>query len=548
MKKFRPYTIIGLSIILTFGACHDLDELNVNPNGPAPEVVDLNLLLPTFLVQTGQRVVDLGFGDLAGVMEHTQKNGWAGGHNNYEWTNASHSWQSYYSILRQVDEFHQKANEGDLEFHQGVALIMKAYVFGLIADLWGDAPYSEALMAESGNVYYTPVFDPQRDIYLGVLDNLEKANTLLSKAPSEYINIDNNQDVLYSGDVTKWRKFANSLALRYYMRLSVKEPTIAEDGITRIASNPATYPVITSASEDANIAYIGNSQSDSWPTNMEYNADEYGDYMRLKMCRTLVEAMQVNDDPRLGVWAEKVEIPLELVAGTKVVQLVDGRLQVSADTVASYEDQIEASVDFDQDYVGLPPGMGMPSAYNFAPDLAQGAYNPHVSQLSEMYKDAAGPLLQMRLLSAAEVHFILAEAATYGWTGNAETHFANGIRESLNAWGVGAQFNDFMDNVTYNGLESIITQKWIASWSAAAEAWFDYRRTGIPTLTPGVAAAREAPPLRFNYHFVDEISRNTENAEAAIGRLEPTQYKLTDISNNSAWSKTWLLQGTNKPY
>src|SRR5690606_19761816 len=113
------------------------------------------------------RVVELGYGDLAGTMQHTQKNGWNGGHNNYEWTNQSHSWQSYYSILRQVDEFHQKAKEDNLLFHQGVALTMKAYVFGLITDLWGDAPFSQALMAEQGSTYYTPVFDPQRDIYLG---------------------------------------------------------------------------------------------------------------------------------------------------------------------------------------------------------------------------------------------------------------------------------------------------------------------------------------------------------------------------------------------
>src|SRR5690606_809508 len=116
MKKFTNYIALGLSVALILGACHDLDDLNVHPNGPAPETTDLNLLLPTFLVQVGQRVVELGYGDLAGTMQHTQKNGWNGGHNNYEWTNQSHSWQSYYSILRQVDEFHQKAKEDNLLF------------------------------------------------------------------------------------------------------------------------------------------------------------------------------------------------------------------------------------------------------------------------------------------------------------------------------------------------------------------------------------------------------------------------------------------------
>jgi hypothetical protein len=143
----------------------------------------------------------------------------------------------------------------------------------------------------------------------------------------------------------------------------------------------------------------------------------------------------------------------------------------------------------------------------------------------------------------------LAEAALYGWApGTPEAHYAAGIQQSFNAWGVGNQFSAYIDGVPYSGLESIIKQKWIASWTAAAESWFDYRRTGLPDLQTGESAKREALPLRFYYHFDDEISKNTKNAEEAIARLEPTQYKGTDVSNNSAWSKFWLLQGTGKPY
>lgn len=549
MKKLKIHIIVGLSIALAFGACHDLDELNINPNGPAPETTDLNLLMPTFTTQLGQRIVDLGFGDIAGVMQHTQKNGWGGGHNSYGWSNSSHSWQSYYAILRQVDEFHRKAVADELEFHEGVALVMKSYTFGLITDLWGDAPFTDALKAEQGSTYFMPKFDEQRLIYLGILENLEQANTLLSKAQSEYANIDARQDVLFQGDVTRWRKFANSLALRYYMRLSVKEPSVAESGIRKITEDPGKYPLITSASEDANISYIGTSPADSWPTNMVFNPDRFGEYMRRKMCSTLVETLQGFDDPRLGVWAERVETPLELVGGTNVNEVSGGVRRVSQDVVDAAEELLDAVIDFDPEYVGLPPGLGAPSTYNFAPDLSQGSYNPHVSQLAPMYKEAKGPLLLMRLMSAAEVHFLLAEAALYTWApGTPEDHYANGIRESFTAWGVGGEFDGYTDRAPYDGLESIITQKWIASWSAAAESWFDYRRTGFPVLPKPSVALRAEMPLRFYYHLVDEISRNTTNAEEAIGRLKPTQYKGSDVSNNSAWSKMWLLQGTNKPY
>jgi len=158
-------------------------------------------------------------------------------------------------------------------------------------------------------------------------------------------------------------------------------------------------------------------------------------------------------------------------------------------------------------------------------------------------------LLQMRMMSASEVHFILSEAALKGWgSGDAETHYNAGVQQSLNAWGVGDFYSDYIAGAPYAGLEEIIEQKWIASWSAAAESWFDYKRTGLPDLQTGESAKRQALPLRFYYHFDSEISLNPENADAAIQKLEPTEYKGDDVSNNSAWSKTWLLQGTGKPY
>ena len=550
MNKIKNSFIIALTLVFTIViSCKDLDELNINPNGVDPNNADLNLLMPTIITGVGQTVVNLGFGDIAGVMQHTQQDGWSSGHNDYDWDNQSKSWKGYYSILRNNNEYYQKAVEGEFEFHQGVALIMKAYTFGLIADLWGDAPYTDALKAEQGAEFFKPVFDSQKDIYTAILADLETANTLLSKNSDSYANITATQDVLYNGNATKWRKFANSLALRYYMRLSAKESATAEQGIKKITSDPSTYPLITSADDDANVSYIGSSPSDSWPTNMVFDPDPSGSYMRIKLCATLVDALQNLNDPRLGVWANKIETPLVLVSGEEVDRIVDGKREISQDIVDDYEEAWGVGLDYDAEYVGIPPSIFAAPQYNLNPNLDQGVFNPHCSQLNDIYKESAGSLLLMRLMSAAEVNFILSEAALYGWiNGTAEEYYAYGIEQSFNAWGVGDEFDSYIGGAPYSGLESIIQQKWIASWSAAAESWFDYRRTGFPVLETGESAKRQALPLRFYYHFDDEISKNTTNAEAAITKLEPTQYKGNDISNNSAWSKTWLLQGTNKPY
>ncbi|MBW6535222.1 MAG: SusD/RagB family nutrient-binding outer membrane lipoprotein [Mariniphaga sp.] len=550
MYRIKNSINIVLTLVLTFFiSCKDLDELNINPNGVDPATADLNLLMPTFITGIGQQVVSLGVGDIAGVMQHTQKDGWSGGHNDYDWDIDSKSWSGYYGILRNIDEFHKKAIEGEYAFHEGVALVMKAYTFGMIADLWGDAPYSDALKAEEGPEFFKPKYDSQREIYLGILADLESANTLLSQSSGSYSNISSTQDLLYKGDVTKWRKLANSLALRYYMRLSAKEPGIAQEGIGKIASAPGTYPVLTQASEDATVGYIGSSPSDSWPTNTVYDTDPRGSYFRVKMCATLVEAMQELNDPRLGVYANKIEIPLQKVEGENIDRIVDGIRQISQDIIDDYMQSWGVGVDFDPEYVGIPPSVYAAPQYNLNPNLDQAVYNPHCSQLNDMYKQTSGDLLLMRLMSAAEVHFILAEAALYGWApGSPDEYYAAGIQQSFNAWGVGNAFSGYMGGAPYSGLESIIQQKWIASWTAAAEAWFDWRRTGLPELQTGESARRQALPLRFYYHFSDEISKNTVNAEAAIKLLESTQFKGADPSNNSAWSKTWVLQGTGKPY
>jgi hypothetical protein len=550
MKRFKMKYFALLSILLVVVSCHDLDELNINPNGAAPEVADLNLLLPTVITDLGQTVVSLGFGDIAGVMQHTQKTGWSGGHNDYDWTNLNKSWAGYYGILRNAEEFYKKAVKNEYEFHQGAGLVLKAYTIGLITDLWGDAPYTESGKAEEDPKYFKPVFDPQRDIYLGILADLETANTLLSKSNNEYVNINATQDLLYHGDVSKWRKFANSLALRYYMRLQAKEPGVAQEGIEKITSDPSTYPLITLASEDATVGYAGNAPANSWPTNTVYSTDPVGEFMRTKLCATLVDVLQDLNDPRLNVWAQDIKTPIVLVGGTGVDRKVNGNREVSQDIIDEYTEAWGVGVDYDEQFVGIPPSVWAAPQYNMNPNLEQGAYNPHVSQLDTLYSRASDPLLQMRLLSAAEVHLILAEAALYSWApGNPADHYAAGIRESFNAWGVGAAFGeDYLDDAPYTGLESIIQQKWIASWTAAAEAWFDYRRTGFPNLQTGESAKRTKLPLRFYYHFDDEISRNTLNAETAIQRLEATPFKGSDVSNNSAWSKIWLLQGTGKPY
>ncbi|WP_341225129.1 SusD/RagB family nutrient-binding outer membrane lipoprotein [uncultured Arcticibacterium sp.] len=538
--------IIVLFILVgSFFSCEDLTEVNINPNGVQPELVNPNLIMPTILTETARLYLNYGYQDIAGVVQHTQKDAWSSGHNDYDWS--SQSWSGNYDILRNNALFYDRAVALDLEFHQGVALVMKAFNFGLITDLWSDAPYTNALKGEVGGTEnILPAFDSQEVIYTGVLADLEAANTLLSKPKSEYSSIVSEVDVFYNGDPAKWRKMANSLALRYYMRISEKKPDVAKAGIEKIVGNSAQYPIIVSNSDDATMSFPGTSSGTSWPANTVYDASG-SNYRRIKMASTLIEALQSLDDPRIAVWANKVEVPLvvdeTLPAGTD--EIVDGVRMLSPDKVGN------TVLDTDPKYVGLPPSFSaLPSAYNLNPTPGQTSFNPHVSFLNDIYKEASGSLLKARLISAAEVNFILAEAALKGWaTGDAKTRYEAGVSASMNTWGVGNSTSTYLTNegVAYDGtLKQIMEQKWIASWTAATESWFDFRRTGLPELKAGPAAKRSVLPLRF-YYMQDEININSANASAALDKLEVTTFSQAD-GKNSAWSKPWLNQGTGKPW
>ena len=546
--KNRSIKIFALGILLApaLFSCKDLTVLNQNPNGINPLTANPNLVMSTVLTETGKSFVNLGYQDIAGVMQHTQKDGWSGGHNTYEW-GGSQSWASYYDILRNNQYVYDRSVTLNWEMHQGISLVIKSMMFGLITDLWGDAPYSAALKGADGGTANTfPAYDSQEAIYTGILADLEKANTLLSKNAVEYTSTPGTSDVYYQGNPTKWRKLANSLMLRFYMRISTKKPDVAKAGIEKIMANAVQYPIITAIADDAAMPFAGNSNDDSWPANAVYDASA-SNYRRLKMAATFVNKLLELKDPRIAVWANKVQIPLvvdaNLPKGTDRIE--NGKRLLSPDKVVGRD------VNTNPDYVGLPTGLIGGASYNLSPTAEQAANNPHVSWLNDIYKQAKGPLLRSRMMSAAEVRFILAEAALKGWSvaGAAKTHYEAGVKASLDTWGTTAAYATYMTQkgVAYDGtLKQIIEQKWISSWTAAQEAWFDYRRTGFPELTVGPASIRKVLPVRF-YYMLDERNLNKINTEAAMSKLESTIHTEAD-GKNSAWSKPWLLQGGSKPW
>ncbi|MDR3714546.1 MAG: SusD/RagB family nutrient-binding outer membrane lipoprotein [Puia sp.] len=565
LSRSIPALILVLFCLGSLSSCKKhLEALNENPNGADPSSTNPNLVLSTVLTTAGQQVVALGFGDPAGVMQQTQKDGWTGSHNEYDWS-GSNDWTPYYTILRNNQYVYDRAVTLDYDLQKGVSLVMKSMIFGMIADLYGDAPYSHALDGDqAGDANLFPAYDKQQDIYTGVLADLATANTLLSKSKNDYNSTISDVDVYYGGDPSKWQKLANSLSLRFLMRISDKSPDVAKAGIEQIVANPSTYPIITSASDDALMGFAGNSSADSWPSNVNYDADSIN-YRVIKMCSTFVKTMVPLNDPRLGVYANKVQIFLyvnnSFPPNTDVI--VDTTLNGEARQVRYLSPDVIASkgvtlsdVDQDPNYVGIPPAIVGGPVYNLGSDPSQASHNPHVSWLNSMYMNASGPLLKARIMTAAEVNFILAEASLKGWAaGDAQTNYNNAIQASLASWGLSGAYSAYIAQpaVAYSGsLEQIMTQKWISSWTVAHEAWFDFRRTGFPALVSGPIAKGPVLPVRF-YYMLTERNLNAANTLAAENNLEVTTYSgygsdATNGYKNSAWSKPWVSQGTGQPW
>jgi hypothetical protein len=561
MKLMKShYKIFLVLATIVFASCQDLTELNVNPNGVDPNTVNPNLLVTTVITATAQPYLDMSYqGNCAGVMQYVQKSGWSSGLNNFDYISEM-SWGGYYGTLRNLDHLYTRAEQEGMEFQMGLALVLKAYNFGIIAESWGDAPYTAALnAADGGQGDLFPVFDSQETIFKGIIEDLKKANTLLSKPTESYSGIIKSADVIYGGTAENWRKMANSIMLRYYMRVSTKLPDYAKAGIEEIIKNPGTYPIFTSNDDDANMAFIGSSGADSWPASTTYDNSQ-SNFSRIQLCAGLRDVLVDMNDPRLPVWFNKVKVKITISDeyAPENDKVVDGVRYLRPSYVASqgyviYDKNTwqaasaaSKTIIDTMEYVGIPIAVVgyEPYNYNLNPKPTQGGYNDHVSALADKYKAAKGDLLKSRLISYSEVCFILAEAAKKGWAvGSQQSWYEKGIQASLDVWGVGDSYSTYIENsgVAYNGtLDQIMTQKWIANWTKAHEAWCDWRRTGLPALKIGAKGKRDAMPLRWRYD-ADEKNRNGANYSSAVSKLVQTPYTAQD-GNDSSWSKFWLLQ------
>ena len=164
-----------------------------------------------------------------------------------------------------------------------------------LTDCFGDVPYSEAFGNINGQKINKPKFDTQQQVYEKLFEQLEQANTLYNaSAPFEA-----SRDLLYNGDINKWRKFNNSIYLRLLMRLSNRDEVFnVGKKIQEIYLNPNRYPVFTSNADNATLYF-----DDVEPFVNCFGSYTLGQFASpRKACITAINMMRLPGDPRLPIY------------------------------------------------------------------------------------------------------------------------------------------------------------------------------------------------------------------------------------------------------
>ena len=475
--RYKILSVLAVATIAIGTSCSDLTSINQNPNGPTavpPPSVLSNVIQATVNGVDGVNSLNI---------------------------RAAGLWVQYYAEIQYRDEdkyLIRAGTDGGWGFYSGAVedaqrmitggvaagapnweaagRIMKSYLYSVMTDAMGDIPYSEALKGDS---LLTPKYDTQQAIYTALFADLTKASQQIDTSGIAPAGVGfRTGDIMYGGDLTLWRKFANSLRLRLAMHLANVDPATAQSE----ALAAVNAGVFESNADNAQLLYLAGAPNQNPIYNDALGRDDYG------MSKTFVDSLLSWRDPRLPVFA-----------------------QLNKDTIVA-----------NRTYEGMPNGLndgGGPALF-------------YISRYGAYWRET--PAAPLELLTYSEVRFLEAEATQRGWiTDNPDTLYTGAIRASMQQYGISdSATNAYLSDtvrVRYNaanGLTQIAYQKWVSLFMQGMEGWTEVRRTGVPALVPGPNAVLPKIPERLPYAN-NELVLNKANVDAAVAAQHFT--RSTDL-------------------
>lgn len=492
MKKILSYFLLTIFLGIIASCDEGFDELNTDKTRPI--AID-----PAF--EFNNAVIGLRYSSLIydmGIVQHiiSPNSGVLTGANfNQDNRDATDDlWRnSYRDVIRYTQDVISKTKDvpGRANLYQ-MTRILQAFAFMRLTDTYGDIPYFEGGKGYTEGIFL-PAYDNQEDIYDDIISELTQATAALNASGRI-----ENADVLYGGNIDKWKKFGNSLLLRAGMRLSKVNATRAQ----QIVQAAFQAGVITDLVDNA---YI---RCDANYTNFVsgvLNSTEANNYF---LTQPFVDFLKNNNDPRLKSIAVRY---------------------MGAASGSEQQPGVNSNTD---------PAVqnGMPLGYdnNTIQPIADAAGLASFYEYSQVDRTRMAKLTAPDfLVTSAQNHLLLAEAAQRNWiTADVAQHYNTGVTHHMLQMAIiDANSAIEVDDISAylaahpfepaNALEQINTQYWVASFLNGPEAFANFRRSGFPALAPNPFPGSEVPGafIRRLTYPNSEISVNTDNVNAAIARM-----------------------------
>lgn len=474
LKNIAFATAVAATLV-TAPSCEKVDFGNMNENPNLTTAPITSALLTNALSAMGNRTWDAGgvvtiSGMYSQYYAETQYTDIS------RYNNPQSNWDGFYNgvlyDLQNIINYNSDpataalaAANGSNKNQIATARILKAYNYWILTDLWGDIPYSGALKG-NGLVPY----DSQESIYTDLLKELKEsvAQYDAGLAPKG--------DILFNGDVSKWKKFANSLRMLIALRISKANATLGRTEFASALADPGG--IISSNADNAMLVYPGGNYLN--PFYNYYVVTKRDDYA---VTKTLLDWMNARGDQR------------NRVVGTSTI--------------------------------GFPYGLTRDQAVQFG--------NANTSFARVMNSSVAQDKSPVPIIAAAHMFLARAEAAQLGWTSeNVGTMYTNGVTASWEQWGLatGTALSDYLANadVALAGGEparKIATQQWLAWYPNGLQGWSGWRKTGFPVLTT-LPSGQTQVPRRFSYG-TNEPQLNPANFAIGAARY----------NNNSMFARVW---------
>ncbi len=468
--------IIVLAVLtgLSFGSCKKFLDVNRNPNVSTAATV--KTLLPAAELYLASGVgVDLQVAGAFWSQYWTQNPAYS----HYRMLDQYAPTQDYFTnawtnLYAANENFYQLENLADSQSagqYAAIALLMQAYTFQVITDGWGDVPFRTSLKGQYLNGHkVNPVYDTQKVVYKGILTYIDSALKMINSSAATTPGVD---DLIYGGDMSKWRKFGLTLKLKTIMRMALVDPVTAQADLVTLYNTPGLQFI--GAGDDAAIKFTsgGSNANPLYAEEMGIGAQNY------VASATVVDSMVNNKDT--------ARLKLFFAAGSG----------------GAYSGNNQGN------YYTTATSFAVPSAY-----VAGDVSNTNSGNAP------------VNLLTSYESLFLQAEVVARGWIApgpSDATLFYSGVQANFNYYnsqiiassGISGTmaYNNYVSsgapavNYPLGGTVSqkvrcITLQKWYAMCgNQSFEAWTELRRTGLDSiLTPSVnSSVGGMLPKRFVY-------------------------------------------------